>query len=389
MLAGSGAARIARLVVFAGLGTLALSSPGLALPPSSIDVDYDNDTDVDGSDLAVMAGCRSGANVPPPPGCAASSDLDLDGDVDGDDFGIFQRCISGDGLPAAAECVTFMSLEEQRFTSVDQGIGQFPGPNTPMPESTFYHHLDLVTPLVQIDDAQTVLTHMLIEGADTDVVHIAGRVLCTVDLMNSPGAQKVLVLVNGEVVTPDPQRRFTADVPREGPHTVVRVTACNALGGCGYDSVEVDGEVITPQPHTSDAPAIQRINFGSLATAGALVGVPITLELTSPLHGVVDQIEVQTLTQLGNVVTERFIISEQDEIRYRRRRSRTPISSSCLITICACRPTARRWAASHLRASASSILRPIRSLRTRRWTSSCPTTSVRWSATSRSPTSMP
>jgi|GEM_PF-957583 len=65
--------------------------------------DFDQDCDVDGTDLILFTACLSGPVVPLSPGCQ-SRDLDSDGDVDQDDFGFFQRSLSPAGMAGEPGC---------------------------------------------------------------------------------------------------------------------------------------------------------------------------------------------------------------------------------------------------------------------------------------------
>jgi hypothetical protein len=68
-------------------------------------VDFDQDCDVDLSDLAIFESCASGPGVPGQgtPTCQAA-DRDSDNDVDQIDFAVFQRCFSGADAPADPNC---------------------------------------------------------------------------------------------------------------------------------------------------------------------------------------------------------------------------------------------------------------------------------------------
>ncbi len=65
--------------------------------------DFDDDADIDDSDLLLFIDCASGPAVPFAAGCS-SRDLDEDSDVDVADFAVLQRCISGDGHAADPNC---------------------------------------------------------------------------------------------------------------------------------------------------------------------------------------------------------------------------------------------------------------------------------------------
>jgi len=54
--------------------------------------DVNEDGEVDGDDLALLAGCLAGPDVSPAAGCA-TSDLDDDGDVDSADYAAFQQAL--------------------------------------------------------------------------------------------------------------------------------------------------------------------------------------------------------------------------------------------------------------------------------------------------------
>ncbi len=69
----------------------------------AIPQDFDEDGDVDKTDLDAFRVCGSRAAVPYASGCSGK-DFDDDGDVDMDDFGVFQRCFSGPGRPADLHC---------------------------------------------------------------------------------------------------------------------------------------------------------------------------------------------------------------------------------------------------------------------------------------------
>ncbi len=72
----------------------------VAVPP-----DLDVDNDVDDDDLALLNSCQTRDRVPhdSTPLCQ-TADLDDDGDVDPNDFGRFQRCFSGANNPPPAGC---------------------------------------------------------------------------------------------------------------------------------------------------------------------------------------------------------------------------------------------------------------------------------------------
>jgi hypothetical protein len=65
--------------------------------------DWDNDGDVDSSDVSSFVLCVTGPAVPAADACAGK-DFDCDGDVDQDDFGIFERCFSGSDRYAEPHC---------------------------------------------------------------------------------------------------------------------------------------------------------------------------------------------------------------------------------------------------------------------------------------------
>jgi hypothetical protein len=79
--------------------------------------DLDCDTDVDGDDFTLFAGCATGPmepyeaeNLPetclltPNENGVLPADFDADGDVDGIDFAVYQRCYTGEGMPADVAC---------------------------------------------------------------------------------------------------------------------------------------------------------------------------------------------------------------------------------------------------------------------------------------------
>ncbi|MGB9626212.1 MAG: hypothetical protein ACPMAQ_15265, partial [Phycisphaerae bacterium] len=64
--------------------------------------DFDNDSDVDLNDFALLQLCFSGPNRPPAlPESCGKPDFDLDGDVDVADFVAFQSCFNGPNRPPA------------------------------------------------------------------------------------------------------------------------------------------------------------------------------------------------------------------------------------------------------------------------------------------------
>ncbi|MDM8006427.1 MAG: CARDB domain-containing protein [Phycisphaerae bacterium] len=66
--------------------------------------DFDNDGDVDQTDLDQFEACSTGPGIPQDnPDCAWAK-LDGDDDVDQSDFAIFQRCYSGENMPADPGC---------------------------------------------------------------------------------------------------------------------------------------------------------------------------------------------------------------------------------------------------------------------------------------------
>lgn len=65
--------------------------------------DLDGDGRVDGDDLEMMTGCRTGPAIAVASPCCQVADIDRDGDVDQDDFGLWQRCRNGVG-PADPQC---------------------------------------------------------------------------------------------------------------------------------------------------------------------------------------------------------------------------------------------------------------------------------------------
>lgn len=67
--------------------------------------DFDQDTDVDATDLAHLVNCDTGPAIPISDPTCENADLDFDGDADQADFALFQRCFSGTGNPAALDCV--------------------------------------------------------------------------------------------------------------------------------------------------------------------------------------------------------------------------------------------------------------------------------------------
>jgi hypothetical protein len=72
-------------------------------PPGTLQPDFDQDGDVDATDIAHFLACSTGAGLGPP--AAGSEDADLDHDVDQSDFSILQRCLSGAGIAADPQCV--------------------------------------------------------------------------------------------------------------------------------------------------------------------------------------------------------------------------------------------------------------------------------------------
>ncbi|HOW73835.1 MAG TPA: autotransporter-associated beta strand repeat-containing protein [Phycisphaerae bacterium] len=77
---------------------VALTFTVTLIPP-----DFDQDGDVDSSNLAAFEGCASGPAIPHTGDCG-KADFDGDNDVDQVDFGIFQRCWSGGNKPADPNC---------------------------------------------------------------------------------------------------------------------------------------------------------------------------------------------------------------------------------------------------------------------------------------------
>jgi hypothetical protein len=76
---------------------------GLTLSPVNINSYFDQDWDVDATDLGSFTACFSGPAVPWTGDCA-KADLDNDADIDQTDFALFQRCYSGDGQAADLQC---------------------------------------------------------------------------------------------------------------------------------------------------------------------------------------------------------------------------------------------------------------------------------------------
>lgn len=85
-------------------GASGLAVKNIVVTPATLcAADFDEDGDVDGTDLTAFESCASGPAVPFTTGCS-EKDLDSDNDVDQSDFGIFQRCYSGEGNPADPHC---------------------------------------------------------------------------------------------------------------------------------------------------------------------------------------------------------------------------------------------------------------------------------------------
>jgi hypothetical protein len=66
--------------------------------------DFDFDRDVDDNDLAHLAECLTGPQLPWTDPCCEATDLDGDGDVDQDDFGKLQRCYAGPDTVPESDC---------------------------------------------------------------------------------------------------------------------------------------------------------------------------------------------------------------------------------------------------------------------------------------------
>lgn len=72
-------------------------------PPTSADMDGDDDVDLD--DFGVFQTCITGPNLGPVQEGCESVDFDHDNDIDQSDFGAFQQCYSGPDIPADPDCV--------------------------------------------------------------------------------------------------------------------------------------------------------------------------------------------------------------------------------------------------------------------------------------------
>ncbi len=85
------------------IGDPLLKVGGWAPIPGTSITDFDQDLDVDLSDLDLLQACMNGPNRPFAPGCGIT-DLDEDGDVDVTDYSRFLRCFNGPNLPPAPGC---------------------------------------------------------------------------------------------------------------------------------------------------------------------------------------------------------------------------------------------------------------------------------------------
>jgi hypothetical protein len=72
-------------------------------PSPAIPADFDNDGDVDGDDVDAFIACATRPGVAMSPGC---EDKDFDNDTDGDlyDFAVVQLCYSGQNNPGDPDC---------------------------------------------------------------------------------------------------------------------------------------------------------------------------------------------------------------------------------------------------------------------------------------------
>ena len=71
-------------------------------------LDWDEDDDIDITEVNFMAGCATGPAIAIAPGRIAEcgkADIDQDGDIDQSDFGLLQRCISGAGISPEPDCI--------------------------------------------------------------------------------------------------------------------------------------------------------------------------------------------------------------------------------------------------------------------------------------------
>jgi hypothetical protein len=76
----------------------------LGFPPGAVRSDFDQDGDVDLTDLIHFEACATGPSMFYGEPSCADRDLDLDLDIDQSDFGRWQRCYSGSGQSADPAC---------------------------------------------------------------------------------------------------------------------------------------------------------------------------------------------------------------------------------------------------------------------------------------------
>jgi len=233
-----------------------------------------------------------------PGGASLSVELDCDGDG------------SFDEVDSVVATVLAPILEETRFASLEDDTSIPPGSGSPAPVATEYHHLGLVSPLVLIDDNETNLTD--------DEVEISGRVISTTELVGQDHAP-TLLFVDGELIPYDADGYFQATLMREHARDLVVVSACNVLGGWGWDAVEIDGDEARAVEHTSAEPTYQRLRFGDAASSGWLTtGHAITLELVQVQAlggGTVASIPLELSIEGGQVLSSPFLVSELGHVR--------------------------------------------------------------------------
>jgi len=68
-----------------------------------VPADFDDDCDVDLSDVDAYEACAFGPDLPLDPNCV-NRDLDDDADADLSELSVLQRCFSGDGIAGDPDC---------------------------------------------------------------------------------------------------------------------------------------------------------------------------------------------------------------------------------------------------------------------------------------------